>query len=225
MSSPPPETAEARRRILERIRSRQKRPSTLKPAEEGEALQWLGAHPRGPLPAIDADPIEHFVRRAEQLSSSVERIGSHAEAPAALARYLDAGGLPRRGVCYDELLSLDWATAGIELEARPPRDEDLLGVTGCFCAIAETGSLVFASGRATPASSHLLPETHVVLLDAKRIVAHQEDAFELMRRELGQIPRGFNTVSGPSRTGDIEQTIVLGAHGPYRVHVMIVDAA
>jgi len=41
----------------------------------------------------------------------------------------------------------------------------------------------------------------------------------------GQLPRATNLVSGPSRTGDIEQTIVLGAHGPYRVHVVIVGAA
>ncbi|RZT93744.1 LutC/YkgG family protein [Rivibacter subsaxonicus] len=222
--SSPPDTAEARLRILERIRSRQRRPAQFKPAEELAAQEWLRSHPRGPLPAVDADRVAHFTRRAKELSSTVERIGSAAEAPAALARYLDASGLSRRGVCYDELLPLDWAGAGIALEARPPRDEDLLGVTGCFCAIAETGSLVFASGRATPASSHLLPETHVVLVGAQRVVAHQEDAFDLMRRELGQIPRGFNTVSGPSRTGDIEQTIVLGAHGPYRVHVLIVDA-
>ncbi|MEN9544332.1 MAG: hypothetical protein RLZZ598_1165 [Pseudomonadota bacterium] len=217
-----PDTAEARGRILERIRSRQQRSAELKPAEERAAQEWLRSHPRGPLPVIGADRMAHFIHRARELSSTVERIGSMDEAPAALARYLDAGGLPCRGVCHDELLPLNWAGAGLMLEARPPLEGDLLGVTGCFCAIAETGSLVFASGRATPASSHLLPETHVVLLDARRIVTHQEDAFELMRQQLGEIPRGFNTVSGPSRTGDIEQTIVLGAHGPYRVHVLLV---
>jgi L-lactate dehydrogenase complex protein LldG len=72
---------------------------------------------------------------------------------------------------------------------------------------------------------HLLPETHIALLRADRIVATMEDAFELMRRQEGGVermmPRAINMVSGPSRTGDIEQTIVLGAHGPYRVHIIM----
>ena len=49
-----------------------------------------------------------------------------------------------------------------------------------------------------------------------------EQAWDMARAEFGQMPRAVNFISGPSRTGDIEQTIVLGAHGPYRVHVIIV---
>jgi L-lactate dehydrogenase complex protein LldG len=49
-----------------------------------------------------------------------------------------------------------------------------------------------------------------------------EDAFQLLRDEKGKLPRATFFVSGPSRTADIEQTIVIGAHGPYRVHVIII---
>ena len=56
----------------------------------------------------------------------------------------------------------------------------------------------------------------------ERIVDGMEDAFALIRRERGALPRAVNLISGPSRTGDIEQTIVLGAHGPFRVHILIV---
>ena len=70
---------------------------------------------------------------------------------------------------------------------------------------------------------HLLPETHVAVVAASQIVAHYEDAFARMREERGTPPRAMNLVSGPSRTGDIEQTIVLGAHGPYRVHLVLVE--
>ena len=107
--------------------------------------------------------------------------------------------------------------------ARGARDADMVGITGCFCAVAETGTLMLLSGVDTPGSVSLLPETHVAVLAASRIVAGMEEAWNLARTELGVLPRAVNFVSGPSRTGDIEQTIVLGAHGPYRVHLVIVE--
>ena len=101
-------------------------------------------------------------------------------------------------------------------------DADRVGITGCFCAVAETGTLLLLSGTDTPATVSLLPETHVALVDTARIVATMEDAFALLRAERGEVPRAINFISGPSRTGDIEQTIVLGAHGPCRVHLVLV---
>jgi L-lactate dehydrogenase complex protein LldG len=67
----------------------------------------------------------------------------------------------------------------------------------------------------------MLPDTHIAIVDATRIVAGVEEAIALVRAERG-IPRAINLISGPSRTGDIEQTIVLGAHGPFRVHILLV---
>ena len=93
-----------------------------------------------------------------------------------------------------------------------------------FCAIAETGTLVVLSGAQSPTATTLLPDTHIAVLSADRIVAGMEEAFALIRRERGSVPRAINLISGPSRTGDIEQTIVLGAHGPYRVHILLVGA-
>ncbi|AKJ28731.1 LutC/YkgG family protein [Caldimonas brevitalea] len=219
------DTSAARERILARIRSRQGRDAAAKPAEQQEAQAWLAAHPRGPLPALGPDLTTHFVTMAERMASTVDRVPTWREAPAAVAAYLAARALPVRAVAHDTLRDLAWAGAGLDVEFRPPRDEDAVSLTACFCAVAETGSLVFASGPHSWVSAHLLPETHVVVLPVSRIVPYAEDAFASMRRELGEMPRGFNMVSGPSRTGDIEQTIVLGAHGPYRVHVVLVDDA
>jgi L-lactate dehydrogenase complex protein LldG len=81
------------------------------------------------------------------------------------------------------------------------------------------------SGPETPATVSLLPETHVAIVAASRVVAGMEEAWQLVRAERAELPRAVNFISGPSRTGDIEQTIVLGAHGPYRVHVVLVSAA
>ncbi len=223
------DTSRARAEIMQRIRSAQRRaaPTTsdLKAADD-----YLAQHPPGPQPTPYADRRAQFCAMAERMSSTVEAVPAMADAPAAVARYLANQSLAPRVVAWPVLSTLPWQPAGIEAEWRAPRrDEskgaDLVGVTGCFCAIAETGTLVLLSGPQSPASTHLLPETHIALVDAARIVATMEDAFELLRSECGgpqrMMPRAINMVSGPSRTGDIEQTIVLGAHGPYRVHIVI----
>ena len=143
--------------------------------------------------------------------------------PAAVARYLAEMKLPKAAVVQPALAALDWAAAGLAVEARGARDADLVGITGCFCAVAETGTLMMCSSPDTPAAVSLLPETHIAVVRVSRIVAYMEDAWNLARKELGTLPRAVNFISGPSRTGDIEQTIVLGAHGPYRVHLVIVE--
>jgi L-lactate dehydrogenase complex protein LldG len=97
----------------------------------------------------------------------------------------------------------------------------LVGITGCFCAVAETGTLMLCGSPESPATVSLLPETHIAIVSASRIVPGMEEGWALARTELGQLPRAINFISGPSRTGDIEQTIVLGAHGPYRVHLIL----
>jgi L-lactate dehydrogenase complex protein LldG len=81
------------------------------------------------------------------------------------------------------------------------------------------------SGKDTPPSTSLLPETHIAILDPSRIVASMEDAWDLMRKEFKQPPRAVNFISGPSRTADIEMTVTLGAHGPYRVLVILAPSA
>jgi len=219
------DTSAARRAILERIRLAQHRAGTATAGELAGVEDWLATRRVGPQPSVGADLVAHFEQQAARMSSTTERVGTLADVPAAVARMLAAHGLGTRAVCWNTVRGLDWAGAGLEVEARRPLGEDLVGISGAFAAVAETGTLVMASSPETPASMHLLPETHVAIVPAARVVAHYEDAFALARAELGRLPRAFNLVSGPSRTGDIEQTIVLGAHGPYRVHVVIVADA
>ena len=84
---------------------------------------------------------------------------------------------------------------------------------------------MFASGPRTPATVSLLPETHIAVVPAERIVNDMESAWSLLRSELPAMPRAINFISGPSRTADIEQTVTLGAHGPYRVHIIVIGAS
>ena len=201
------------------------------PAARERALAYMAAHGQGPRPAMPADLVERFMARATDMASTVERVGRLDDVPGAVARYLDALALPpalaaqksHEGVCWPELAGLDWDAAGLRIEARPTEGDDRLGITGCFCAIAETGTLVFTTGAATPTASMLLPDTHVCVLRADQVVSGMEEAFGRVRAAHGGLPRAVNLVSGPSRTGDIEQTIVLGAHGPFRVHILLID--
>lgn len=221
------DSSAARTRILARIRKAQGRGAGGGTPAQREALQtYLRAHPRGPLPDISGDLVARFRERAESMQSTTEEVATQADVPMAVARYLKANKLPARGCVWPTLAHLDWASAELSMEPRAPRrsdgSDDPVGVTGAFAAIAETGTLMTVSGPDTPASTSLLPETHVAVLAASRIVAHMEQCWDLARSELGELPRAVNFISGPSRTGDIEQKLVLGAHGPYRVHIVIV---
>ncbi len=208
--------------ILSRIRDRLGRDPGNAAAARERVAATLAARTPGPRPSVPDDPVARFRTKSEQMASTVDRVAALNGVPAAVARYLSGAGLPLGVVCWPTLADLPWAAAGIEAEARGARDADLVGITGCFCAVAETGTLVLCSGPGTPATVSLLPETHVALVPAERIVPAMEDAWRLARAELGEMPRAVNFVSGPSRTADIEQTLVLGAHGPYRVHIVIV---
>jgi L-lactate dehydrogenase complex protein LldG len=223
----------ARQRILGRVRDALHKSGAARDnaVARANAEAYVAAQAHGPRPRMPDDRVARFVQRATDMESTVGRIADRREIPSSVARYLDALALPpelaaqrsRQGVCWPELADLDWAGAGLEIEARPTTGGDRLGITGAFCAIAETGTLVLLSGPATPTGTMLLPDTHIAVVSAARIVSGMEEAFALIREERGALPRAVNMVSGPSRTGDIEQTIVLGAHGPYRVHILVVD--
>jgi L-lactate dehydrogenase complex protein LldG len=214
----------ARAAILARVRDRQGRGAASRPSQaELEAIEtYIARHPSGPLPEIEDDVVARFRGRAEAMQSTTDRVATLADAPGAVARYLKANGLPLTGCMWPQLAALDWAGAGLGLEARAANDRDAVGVTGVFAALAETGTLMLISGPDTPATVSLLPETHVAIVPAGRIVKRMEEGWALARDELGELPRAVNFVSGPSRTADIDQTLVLGAHGPYRLHMVIV---
>ena len=188
------------------------------------ARATLAARQYGPRPGMGDDLAGRFAAKSAAMSSTVETVTSVDAVPAAVARYLAGLGLPPRAVCWPRFSGLPWAEAGVAVEMRAATGDDAVGITGCFCAIAETGTLMLASGPQTAATTSLLPETHIAVVPVSRIVPAMEEAFSLLRTERGEdLPRAVNFVSGPSRTGDIEQTIVLGAHGPYRVHLLLVE--
>lgn len=219
------DTSAARQAIFSRIRKAQNRPDEPTQAERDAVRAYIDQHTQGPRPDIGKDLIARFKQQALRMADTVDEVATLADVPAAVARYLDGIGVTKNAIAWQTLSDMAWQNAGLQVEFRPPRNEDLVGITGAFCAVAETGSLMLLSSPQTYSSASLLPETHIAVLPASRIVGAMEDAFALARAEHGELPRTVNFISGPSRTGDIEQTIVLGAHGPYRVHVILVQGA
>ena len=215
----------ARENILQRIRANLGKAADTRESEAEAARVYISAHSHGPRPKDDgADLAARFKARAQTLASTVDEVAGLSAVPAAVARYLEERGLDKEGVCWPEFAALDWHAHGIVLDPRAPGGTEKLGLTGAFCAIAETGTLVLVSGPRTPAATSLLPDTHIAVLAISSLCAGMEEAFDLLRKQDGGLSRAVNFISGPSRTGDIEQTVVLGAHGPYRVHVILLQA-
>jgi len=182
----------------------------------------LDARALSPRPQVTGDLTAQFCSNALRLINTVAEVAQRNEVPKAAAAYLSAYNLPLRAVCWPTLAALDWVAQGMTVEARAMLESDKVGITDVFCAIAETGTLMTLSGAHTPPATSLLPETHIAVLRASQIVPSMEEAWQCLRGVPAYPPRAVNFISGPSRTSDIEQTLTLGAHGPYRVHVILI---
>jgi L-lactate dehydrogenase complex protein LldG len=207
--------------ILARIRLRTRRERGAADRIRRAVEDRLADRKIGPRPLIRGELLNAFIDRAEGQSCTTEVADERSEIPGLVAAWLSAQGLPLTAVIWPEFSDLDWAGAGVDVLAEGAREGDQVGITGCFCAIAETGTLMLCSHPLRAATTSLLPETHIALVDISRIQLGMEEAWDLARRELGKLPRAVNFISGPSRTGDIEQTIVRPAHGPKNMHVIV----
>jgi L-lactate dehydrogenase complex protein LldG len=216
------DTSEARTEILKRIRSLQSRPESAHAHELTLARRYLDQKVRGPGPAPTADVVALFEEKSKAMLCTLHRVGSLAEVVPACREYLASLKLTGSVAVWPALGDLDWSLLAQPNRLGAPSGEDLIGISAVACAVAETGTLVFASNPDEPASTHLLPETHIAVVETRQVVHTMEDAFSRLRSDGRLMPRALNFVSGPSRTADIEQTIVLGAHGPYRVHLILV---
>jgi L-lactate dehydrogenase complex protein LldG len=220
---------EPRAQILAGIRRSLKR-GRLDPASETALRERVAAHRRNLTPARAAardEPgrIDLFVEMAEEVQATVARVNSSAAVPEEVARYLASENLPAELVLAPDptLADLPWDERPL-LRIRHGRAEagDAVSLTACFAAIAETGTLMLISGSQTPTTLNFLPDTHIVMVHGDQVVATYEDSWDRLRT-AGAMPRTVNFITGPSRTGDIEQRIELGAHGPRRLHIILVD--
>ena len=217
--------SDARARILGAVRSGLR----VDPAEAGARRQAIEArlaagevHVR---PPVEGDLVARFAEKVVLVASTFAPVERIEGAGAAVADYLEEQGLEKDiVVTTDPLLEgVRWSNEfAVARRAADPGDR--VSVTSAYAGIAETGTLVFVSDRATPTTLNFLPETHVAVLARNRLVAHLEDVWAMLRAERARLPRTVNFITGPSRTGDIELQLEIGAHGPRRLHVLLVGA-
>jgi L-lactate dehydrogenase complex protein LldG len=194
-------------------------------ALDAEARTRLEARLASPaanlLPHSAEDVVALFVRNAAAQAMSLARLGSLDAVPEAVAAYIADHRLAARAVVAPALRALAWP-AHLELRTGPAGQDDLLSVTPCFAAVAETGSVALISGPESPTTLNFVPDDHLVVVETARIVRYQEEVWARLRRDFDSLPRTVNLISGPSRTADIEQVLQLGVHGPRRVHLLLV---
>lgn len=192
----------------------------------------LAAHAPGRIPARGgvegAARVDLFAVMADKVGATLERLAAVDDVPAAVAAYLRSKNLPqaiRRGA--------DPVLAGLPFESQPqltvtigPSDgSHLAGLSHAFAGVAETGTVVLVSGADNPTTLNFLPEHHLVVVKASEIAGDYETVWNRIRavHGAGVMPRAVNWITGPSRSGDIEQTILLGAHGPRSLHLLVVE--
>lgn len=191
----------------------------------------LASPPRGELPArgaVDHDArLALFEEMALEVSATVVRLPNMTAVPKAIADYLKEHNIPPKlKLAPDPLLDEpDWtAEPLLETERGKADPQDEVSVTAASAGVAETGTLVLTSGPGGPTTLNFLPDNNIVILRAGKVKGNYEDVWDLLRETqgAGQLPRTVNFITGPSRTGDIEQTIQLGAHGPRRLHILLI---
>ena len=213
----------ARDDILGRVRAALGRRSIDAATVQHAAAALLTDLPSTRPDLLASSLVEAFIARvtSPKVAASAEQVASLADVPAAVAAYLEIRRLPAVVALQPHALlrSLDWSAFEVHAQVAP---DESAAVGMAKWGIAETGSLVFHSGSDSPVLANFLPLHHIVLLRSADILAYLEDYAALI---AGQpMPRNVNLITGASGTTDIEGSLVLGAHGPRYMHVVLVDA-
>ena len=229
-------SGDARREILHAIRTNlgSSPPDPLSVPERGEALSAPYPEGRGGQ-GVTTDLVQHFTEQLTAVGAQHTAVRGETEAAAALARILTAAGA-RRVVGSDaplvqRLLQAVGNDLVIDRLDRLSRDELFAcdaGVTTAQWGIADTGTLVLESAREQSRLLSLVPRIHVAVLSLRCICESLGDALaRLSVASPGRSPSGashaITFITGPSRTSDIELTLVVGVHGPQTVHVLLME--
>lgn len=189
----------------------------------------LARHPRNTVPSRGGLPLDEqvalFRAQVEAVSATTDRVSDRAGVAAAIAAYVNGRNdlSPLRRGDDPRFAEIDWRQVPGEVLTGPAEDGDRIGLSYALAGIAETGTSVLASGPDNPTTLAFLPDISIVLVDVDTLCGDMESTFDRVRtRYDGAVPRTLNLITGPSRSADIEQTLLLGAHGPRALHVILV---
>jgi len=183
---------------------------------------------------VAGEPFEErltqFRENAEALRAEFRSVNGEEELRAVLRQMKEAEGWKRAGTHDGELTTRAAESLGLPVVktdggyAVGDLDGCDAGITECDALVAQTGSVLVTSRSAGGRALSVLPPHHVVLARREQLVRDLPEAFELLQRKYaGNYPSMISFITGPSRTGDIERIIVLGAHGPKKLTVLLVN--
>ena len=224
--------ADARSDILARIREALKvkaprphlraEPTDRRPAKAGKP--WLpdGGESREASLAILAEQLA-------KLKAVLVRAPDVTSAASALADLAKSKGWQRAAVHSDALLKAACATLPCPVwDVAEAFDKRRLegcdvGITTCECLVAQLGSALVSSRSSGGRGLSILPHVHVIVATVDQVMPDLDTAFAAVRdRNAGGMPSMLSFITGPSRTGDIERILVLGAHGPKELYVILI---
>lgn len=166
--------------------------------------------------------LDLFQKMVTHVKATSQRV-AYQEIVPAIKEWLKPRGLPLDISISAELREMKLPLDEFNVREEIPKADGAVAVTSAFAGIAETGTLVVACTGKHPHTLNILPQQHIVVLPEDRIVANYEESWQKLKHVWGNtMPRTLLWITGPSRTGDIEQTMMLGAHGPKELHILLV---
>ena len=217
--------SDSRVEVLQRIRGALKRTGPAAWSVQQSLHDRIASHRISVRPIYGEEVIARFLNKHVAVHGTYDWVDASNDVMDAVVAYLDRHSIAPKVVTGSGSMidSLSWPNE-YTVERRPAVKLDKVTISEAFVGIAETGTLVLLSAPSAPASHNYLPDDQIVLLDIKRVVRYQEDVWTLLRDELARLPRTVSLITGPSKTGDVEQTIEYGAHGPRRLHIILIGS-
>jgi len=190
------------------------------------------SHAREWLPSVGAsvtEQFELFAKNAADLKADFQVLASRDELKTVLAKLRDAEKWQRIASHDGELSNFACKSLGlpVTLTDRGYEVQEMekcdAAITECDALIAQTGGVAVTSRSAGGRALSVLPPHHVVIARREQLVADLPSAFALLQQKYApDFPSMISFITGPSRTGDIERILVLGAHGPKKLTVLCV---